>query len=79
MNTVQLARQAVRLYPHQPYTERRAVNTLRRGWMRQITYLGDRWLLAASVQRKQAGSADAIVLAVTVACTLIAVALPWPL
>ncbi len=50
---IQLARRAVRLYPHQPYTERKAVNALRRGWMRQIVYLGDRWLLAKSVPRRE--------------------------
>jgi hypothetical protein len=49
---IALARQAVRLYPRTPYTERRAVNTLRRGWIRQITYLGDKWLLAKPLKRK---------------------------
>ena len=52
MNTAQLARQAVRLYPRTPYTERRAVNVLRRGWIRQVQYLGDKWLLAVPVVRK---------------------------
>lgn len=47
-----LARRAIRLYPRTSYTDRRAVNTLRRGWIRQIEYLGDRWLLAVPVQRK---------------------------
>ena len=51
MNT-QLARQAVKLYPRTQYTERKAVNTLRRGWIEKIIYLGDRWLLAKPVQRK---------------------------
>ena len=32
--------------------ERKAVNTLRRGWIRQIIYLGDRWLLASSIPRR---------------------------
>lgn len=53
--TTSLARQAVRLYPRTHYTDRKAVNTLRRGWIRQIQYLGDKWLLASSVPRKQAG------------------------
>lgn len=52
MNSQSLARQAVRLYPRTDYTERRAVNTLRRGWIRQIQYLGPRWLLAVPVERR---------------------------
>lgn len=55
MNSQSLARQAVRLYPRTSYTDRRAVNTLRRGWIRQIQYLGDKWLLAQPIPRKQAG------------------------
>ena len=53
MTTPTLARQAVRLYPHTAYTDRRTVNHLRRGWMRQIRYLGDKWLLAMPVKRKE--------------------------
>ena len=53
MTTLTLARRAVRLYPRTAYTNRRAVNTLRRGWMRQIRYLGDKWLLATSIKRKE--------------------------
>lgn len=53
MTTLTLARRAVRLYPHTAYTDRRAVNTLRRGWIRQIRYLGDKWLLARPVKRKE--------------------------
>jgi len=58
MNTQALARQAVRLYPRTSYTDRKAVNTLRRGWIRQIAYLGPRWLLHPdnAIQRKQAGA-----------------------
>ncbi len=52
MTSLAMARRAVRIYPHQPYTERRAVNALRRGWMRQVSYLGPRWLLAESVPRR---------------------------
>lgn len=52
--SIALARQAVRLYPRSAYTDRRAVNALRRGWVRQILYLGDKWLLAQSVPRKVA-------------------------
>ena len=47
-----LARQAVRIYPRTAYTDRRAVNVLRRGWIKQIQYLGDKWLLAVPVARK---------------------------
>ncbi len=47
-----LARRAIRLYPRTAYTDRRAVNTLRRGWIAKIEYLGDRWLLAVPVPRK---------------------------
>ena len=50
-----LARNAVRLYPRTEYTDRRAVNTLRRGWIRQILYLGDKWLLARPIHKKHAG------------------------
>lgn len=59
-----LARQAVRLYPHQCRTDRKAVNVLRRGWIRQVRWLGTRWLLHPlnQAQRKQAGSADLAVL-----------------
>lgn len=53
VNTLTLARQAVRLYPRTAYSDRRAVNTLRRGWIRQIRYLGDKWLLAIPVKRKE--------------------------
>lgn len=53
MNSQSLARQAVRLYPRTDYTDRRAVNVLRRGWIEKIIYLGDRWLLATSIPRKE--------------------------
>lgn len=77
--TTSLARQAVRLYPRTSYTERRAVNVLRRGWVAQIIYLGPRWLLHPDnqVQRKQAGSADAWVLVGTVILGFIGLMLPW--
>jgi len=53
MTTLTIARQAVRLYPRNQYANRHAVNTLRRGWIRQIRYLGDKWILAKSIQRKE--------------------------
>lgn len=52
MTTIALARQAVRIYPRTDYTDRKTVNTLRRGWIRQIQYLGDKWLLAQSIQKR---------------------------
>ena len=48
-----LVRQAVRLYPRTQYTDRRAVNVLRRGWIRQIQYLGDKWLLAKNIKKRE--------------------------
>jgi hypothetical protein len=56
MNAQSLARQAVRLYPRTGYTDRKAVNVLRRGWIEKIQYLGDKWLLAQSVPRKELAS-----------------------
>ena len=53
MTTLTLARQAIKLYPRNQYNTRRAANTLRRGWIKQIQYLGDKWLLAKSIQRKE--------------------------
>jgi len=53
MTTTALARQAVRLYPRTEYCERRAVNALRRGWIRQVLYLGDKWLIAKSIPKKE--------------------------
>lgn len=73
MNTQALARQAVRLYPRTSYTDRKAVNTLRRGWIRQIQYLGDKWLLARPVPRKQVGHVgDVAVFWITLALGLYA-------
>lgn len=75
---IALARQAIRLYPRTCFASRHAVNVLRRGWIRQIQYLGDKWLLAASVPRKQAGMIDPdLAVFVTVcACSAIAWCLP---
>lgn len=52
MSAQSLARQAVRLYPRTDYTDRKAVNTLRRGWIRQIQYPGPKWLLATSIPKR---------------------------
>lgn len=71
-----LARQAVRLYPRTQYTDRRAVNTLRRGWIRQIQYLGDKWLLAKPIPRRVAGHVgDVTVFAVTIIGSLLVILL----
>ncbi len=71
-----LARQAVRLYPRTNYTDRRAVNTLRRGWIRQIQYLGDKWLLAKPIPRRVAGHVgDVTVFAVTIIGSLLVILL----
>ncbi len=76
MNTQSLARQAVRLYPRTEYTDRKAVNTLRRGWIKQIVYLGDKWLLATPIQRKQAGHVgDMAVFWITVPLGILAMVL----
>lgn len=58
--TYSLARQAVALFPRTSYTDRKSVNALRRGWVRGIAYLGDKWILAKSnhILRRQAGYAD---------------------
>lgn len=75
-----LARKSVQLYPHKDYTDRRAVNTLRRGWISKIQYLGDKWLLAKSVPRRQVGavSGDLAVVLATVTMTLMVLLTGWP-
>ena len=71
-----LVRQAVRLYPRTSYTDRKAVNTLRRGWIRQIQYLGDKWLLAKPIPRRVAGHVgDVTVFAVTIIGSLLVILL----
>ena len=75
-----LARKSVQLYPHKDYTDRRAVNTLRRGWISKIIYLGDKWLLAKSVPRRQMGvvTGDLAVVIFTVGMTLMVLLTGWP-
>lgn len=67
-----LARQAVRAWPHHSLATRRQTNALRRGYIRARIVLGDRYLLAVSVPRKQAGCADTTVLWGVVLLSLIA-------
>jgi hypothetical protein len=74
-----LARKSVQLYPHKDYTDRRAVNTLRRGWISKIIYLGDKWLLAKSVPRREMGAADvdAMVAQVVIGLTVLGLIAGW--
>jgi hypothetical protein len=71
---LQIAKRATRLFPRTTYTERKAVKTLRRGWIRAVSILGDKWILASHVQRK----ADAIVFAVAVIGGSLTVLMGWP-
>lgn len=70
-----LARTSVRIFPRTTYTERQAVNALRRGWIKAVQTLGTRWLLhpANRVLRKQAGKASPD-LVVFIGCMAIAIA-----
>lgn len=47
-----LVAHAARLYPHGPFADPSAVRTLRRGYVRARLYLGDRWILAKRVPRR---------------------------
>lgn len=49
---ITLARQAIRAYPRTEYTDREAVRHLRRCYIKARMMLGDRWLLANQVPRK---------------------------
>lgn len=60
-----IVRHAVRLFPHTPYSDRAAVNHLRREYIKARAYLGDRWILAKRIGRRI--NSDAAVLAVSVA------------
>ncbi len=53
MTTMTLARQAVRLYPRTEYCERKSINHLRRAWIEKVLYLGDKWLIAKSIPKKE--------------------------
>lgn len=57
-----LARQAVRAWPRHDLATRQQVNALRRGYIRARQILGERYLLAVPVPRKQAGCSDTVVL-----------------
>lgn len=47
-----LAREAVRVWPRHDLATRKQINTLRRGYIKARIILGDRWLLAKPVERK---------------------------
>lgn len=48
---MKLARKAVKLFPFNDYTTRRAVIHVRKSWLRSILTLGDKWLLSANPVR----------------------------
>lgn len=60
-----IIRQAVRLFPRTTYTDRKAVNHLRREYIKARQYLGEKWILARQVGRKV--NTDGAVLIVSVA------------
>ena len=56
MNTVTrfaLMRRAVSIYPMTIFDNDSAVKHARRGWLRSIEILGDKWLLKQPVRRTQ--------------------------
>lgn len=50
-----LARQSVKTWPRHELATRQQTNALRRGWIKAVAQLGDKWLLARAnfVQRKE--------------------------
>ena len=48
-----LAREAVKAWPRHPLATRQQTNALRRGYIKARVWLGDKWLLAVPVKRKQ--------------------------
>lgn len=51
---MKLVKKSIKVYPHTNYNNRKVVNSLRRRWIKQMQYLGDKWILAKSIQRKDA-------------------------
>lgn len=43
MTTIQLARRAVRAWPHHSTAERSTTNHIRRQWLRSVEILGPKW------------------------------------
>lgn len=56
MSPYQIARQAVRAWPRHELANRKQIVALRRGYIRARNILGDRWLLAVPVRRKELAS-----------------------
>ncbi len=52
-NTQSVARQAVRAWPRHDLATRQQINALRRGYIKAREILGDRWLLAVPVPKKE--------------------------
>jgi len=71
-----IMRQAVKAWRHHSLATRKQINALRRGYIKARQILGDKYLLAVPVPRKQAGHADAYVLCVVVTCAVIGAFLP---
>ena len=53
MTAAQLARAAVRAWPRHDLATRQQTNALRRGYIKARIVLGDRWLLAVPVKRRE--------------------------
>lgn len=53
MTTTALARQAIRAWPRHDLATRQQVRALRIGYIKARRMLGDRYLLAVPVQRKE--------------------------
>lgn len=54
MTTTQLARQAIRAWPRHNFATKQQLRSLRVGDIKARRQLGDRYLLAVPVQRKEA-------------------------
>ncbi len=53
MNTIRL-RQVRKAYPHIPNVPARTIRHNRREWIRSIRELGDKWLLAMPIEKREA-------------------------
>ena len=51
--TYQIARDAVRAWPRHEFATTQQILTLRRNYIKARLWLGDKWLLAKSVQKKE--------------------------
>lgn len=64
----QLARRAVQLYPMRDYASRKDVIHVRKGWLRSVLRLGNKWILAAD--------RDSAVLVTCVLCAIVLCMVP---